>query len=264
MIYQKVLAERDGPLAIVKFNDPANLNAIDSGMRRDFVAAMNQALDDETVRAILITGEGRGFCAGANLKEISGQQSTGAVPDVDVRLRKYVNPMLVRMQDSAKPVVAAVNGAAVGVGCGIALAADIVLVGRSGYFLQSFIRLGVVPDGGSSWSIPRLAGRGRAMAMMMLGDKIDAETAVRWGLAYEMFEDIDLYAAARTMAAKLANGPTFAYGKIKEMVRVSEDNTFAAQLELEATYQKLAFSTADCREGVAAFIEKRAPKFIGQ
>jgi 2-(1,2-epoxy-1,2-dihydrophenyl)acetyl-CoA isomerase len=261
---QRILLERDGPLAIVKFNDPAHLNAFDDVMRVQFAETMNSILDDDGVRAILMTGEGRAFCAGANLKNMFAEQSRGGTPDVGKSLRGGVNPILVRMAASKKPVVAAVNGPAVGVGCGIALAADIVLVGRSGYFFQSFARLGVVPDGGSSWSIPRLAGRGCATAMMMLAEKIDAETALRWGLAYRMYEDAELPSAARAIASKLANGPTLAYGMIKDMVRQSSGNTLAEQLELEATNQKLAFSTADCREGIAAFNEKRDPVFRGE
>lgn len=264
MSHLPVLLERNGPLAIVKFNDPENLNAIDDAMREALVRAMNDVLDDDRIRAILITGEGRAFCAGANLKEMFGEQSNGGLPDVAMKLRDFINPMLLRMARSGKPVVAAVNGAAVGVGCGIALTADIVLVSRSGYFLQSFIRLGVVPDGGSSWSIPRMAGLGRASAMMMLGEKIDAETAVRWGLAYRLFEDAELPDAARTIAMRLANGPTLAYGRIKAMLGCSLDNGFADQLELEARHQKAAFSTDDCQEGIAAFVEKRNARFTGR
>ncbi|WP_260581949.1 enoyl-CoA hydratase-related protein [Sphingopyxis sp. PET50] len=264
MTYRKMLVERDGPLAILTFNDPVHLNAIDMTLRVEFTTAANAALDDPEVRAILITGAGRGFCAGANLKEISGDQGRGVVPDVDARLRKYINPLLVRMAESDKPVVSAVNGAAVGVGCGIALAADIVLVGESGYFLQSFVRLGVVPDGGSSWTIPRLAGRGRAAGMMMLGERIDAARAVDWGLAWRMVPDEQLPRVAREIAGQLANGPTLAYGRIKEMLRKSETNGFADQLELEATRQIQSFETDDCREGVAAFIEKRPARFAGR
>ncbi len=264
MIDRKILLEREGPLAVVKFNDPERLNAMDDTMREQFAVATNQLLDDDGVRAILLTGEGRAFCAGANLNNMFSKQASGTVPDVGTSLRDFINPTLARMRESGKPIVAAVNGAAVGVGCGIALSADIVLVGRSGYFFQSFIRLGVVPDGGSSWIIPRLAGLGRAAAIMILGEKIDAQTAVSWGLAYRMFPDEELREAARAVAARFASGPTLAYGKIKEMLRKSPDNTFGAQLEMEAAFQVEAFSSADCREGIAAFVEKRDPAFIGR
>lgn len=263
MAYAKIVVERDGPLAIVTLNDPLHMNAVDEIMRRDVVAAMNAALDDEGVRAILVTGAGEAFCAGANLRDMSGEYARGVTPDVGHMLRDGVIPLLVRMTEASKPIVAAVNGAAAGVGCGFALAADIVLVGRSGYFLQSFIRLGVVPDGGSSWLIPRLAGRGRAAAMMMLGEKIGAETAVAWGLAHRLFEDAELPSAARAMAMGLANGPTLAYGKLKHLLARSVDSSFAEQLELETACQQASFETADCREGVAAFIERRAPRFTG-
>jgi 2-(1,2-epoxy-1,2-dihydrophenyl)acetyl-CoA isomerase len=260
----RILLERDGPLAIVKFNDPANLNAVDDAMTAQFTQTMMALLDDADVRAILLTGEGRAFCAGANLKEMSGSLAKGKTPDVGGSLRDFINPVLVRMTEAAKPIIAAVNGAAVGVGCGIALAADIVLIGRSGYFLQSFIRLGVVPDGGSSWTIPRLVGGGQAAAMMMLGDKIDAETAVRWGLAYRVYEDGDLLAAARDMSAIIAHGPTAAYAQIKAMLRASAGNSFAEQLSLEARSQVAAFASEDCREGIAAFVERRKPAFKGR
>jgi 2-(1,2-epoxy-1,2-dihydrophenyl)acetyl-CoA isomerase len=260
----KILLEHRGPLSIVTFNDPAHLNALDDLMAEQFAEVMQHQLNDDNVRAVLLTGEGRGFCAGANLKEMFGKQSRGSAPDVGSSLRRFVNPTLERMKESPKPIIAAVNGPAVGVGCGIALSADIVLVGRSGYFFQSFIRLGVVPDGGSSWIIPRLAGYGRAAAMMMLGEKISAEAAVVWGLAYRMFEDAELSGAAHTMAAALAQGPTQAYGKIKKMMRMSVVNGFAEQLELEAACQVEAFSSEDCREGIAAFVEERDPDFKGR
>jgi 2-(1,2-epoxy-1,2-dihydrophenyl)acetyl-CoA isomerase len=261
---RKILLERRGPLSIVTFNDPAHLNALDDLMAEQFSEVMQRQLEDENVRAVLLTGEGAAFCAGANLKEMFSKQSRDGVPDVGFSLRNLVNPTLVRMKESSKPIIAAVNGAAVGVGCGIALSADIVLAGRSGYFFQSFIRLGVVPDGGSSWIIPRLAGCGRATAMMMLGEKIGAETAVAWGLAYRMFEDTELMNAAHTIAARLAHGPTQAYGKIKKMMYMSAANSFAEQLELEAACQVEAFSSQDCREGIAAFVGKREPVFKGR
>lgn len=264
MSANRVLLERDGPLAVVRFNDPVHMNAMDEGLCDEWSGVMAGLLDDDGVRAVLLTGAGNAFCAGANLKAMSRQQAGGEAPDVGRALRHTLNPVLQRMLTSQKPIIAAVNGAAVGVGCGIALAADIVLVGRSGYFFQSFIRLGVVPDGGSSWTIPRLAGAGRAAAMMMLGEKIDAETAVSWGLAYRLHDDAALYPAAHALSVKLANGPTLAYGRIKQMLAASRDNSFAAQLELEAENQVASFATADCREGISAFVEKREARFAGR
>src|ERR1700743_1173418 len=178
MDHGKILLERQDALAILRFNDPDRLNAMDDAMCRQFADAMNTQLDDGGVRAILMTGEGRGFCAGADLKNMSKEQSRGKTPAAGTNLRDLITPVLVRMRESAKPIVAAVNGPAVGVGCGIALASDIVLGARSGYVLPSFVSLGVVPDGGSSWIIPRLARYGRAAAMMLLGEKIGAQTAV--------------------------------------------------------------------------------------
>lgn len=264
MTNERILLKRDGALAIVRFSNPGAMNAMDKVMCREFLQVMDEALDNQGIRAILLTGEGNAFCAGAQLKEMSALQSAGETPDVGESLSRYINPVLVRMVEGPKPIVAAVNGAAVGVGCGIALAADIVLVGRSGYFLQSFVRLGVVPDGGSTWSLPRLAGRGRAAAAMMLGDRIDAETAIRWGLAYRVFEDAALPDAARQIGQRLAQGPTLALGRIKDLLSRSEDSKLEAQLALETDHQRAAFASQDCREGIAAFVEKRAPVFHGE
>jgi len=259
MTFERVILERDGALAVVTLNDPERLNAIDKPMLDELVTVMNSVLGDEGVRAVAITGAGRAFCSGANLAAVS----QGAMPDVGGMLRDSVSPLLMRMKEARKPVIAAVNGAAAGVGCGLALAADIVLIARSGYFFQSFTRVGLVPDGGSSWIIPRLAGTGRAMAMMMLGDKIGALDAVAWGLAYRWYEDGDLALAARDLAKGLANGPTLAYAGLKQMLAASPCNSFAEQLELEAVCQQRVLDTADCREGIAAFVEKRRARFTG-
>lgn len=258
-----ITLERDGALAIVSFDDPESMNAMSGRMCDAFAETMDDVLTDRGVRAVLLTGAGAAFCAGANLKEMLAVQDAGGVFDVGGKLRDAMNPTLANMVTAPKPIVAAVNGAAVGVGCGVALAADIVLVGRSGYFLQSFARLGAVPDGGSSWLIPRLAGRGRAAAMMLLGERIGAEQAVAWGLAHEMLEDEALLPAAHAMALRFANGPTGAYARIKTMLALSAGNSFAAQLALEAEKQVAAFDSADCREGIAAFAARRAPVFTG-
>lgn len=263
MPYAKMLVEREGALATLKLNDPAQMNAIDETMRVELIEAMSGLLDDDAVRAILITGVGDGFCAGANLREFARDLARGAKPDVSLKLRGGINELLRRMVTSPKPIVAAVNGAAAGFGCGLALAADIVLVGRSGYFVQSFVRLGATPDGGSSWFLPRLVGRGRATAMMMLGEKITADKAVEWGLAYRVFNDGELLRAGRDMAAALADGPTLAYGHIKALVSESFSNTLAGQLECETVHQEAAFATADCEEGIVAFVERRRPAFRG-
>lgn len=267
MEYETLTVERDGPLATLTLNRPARLNAMSGAMTYDLPAAMNALLDDESVRAILLTGAGRGFCAGADLKDIhAGNQNAGREQrgDGGASLRDRINPMLVRMATAPKPIIAAVNGPAAGVGCGLALAADIVLAARSAVFLQAFVRLGVVPDGGSSWILPRLIGRERAAAMMLLGEEVRAETAHAWGMVHQLFDDAELMPKARALATRMANGPTRAYASIKRMIAASTENDLPRQLALEAECQDAAFRTADSREGVAAFVEKRAAKFQGR
>ncbi|WP_178130617.1 enoyl-CoA hydratase-related protein [Reyranella sp. CPCC 100927] len=265
MTYETLLLERDGPLATLTLNRPTRLNAMSGVMAQELPAAMNQLLGDDGVRAILLTGAGRGFCAGADLKDMHARNQDGtARAQGGDNLRKTVNPMLLRMAAAPKPIIAAVNGPAAGFGCGLALAADIVLAARSANFLQAFVRLGVVPDGGSSWLLPRLIGRSRSSAMMLLGEKIPAETAAQWGLIHQVLDDDALMPAARALALKMANGPTLAYAAIKRMIQVSTTNDFAAQLALEAGNQDAAFETADFREGVAAFNEGREAKFAGR
>ncbi|WP_439817170.1 enoyl-CoA hydratase-related protein [Zavarzinia sp. CC-PAN008] len=265
--YETLLVERDGPLAIVTLNRPDRLNAMSGAMMKDLPAAFDALMADAEVRAILLTGAGRGFCSGADLKDMDegnkdpAKKARGEGGD---GLRGYINPMLERLARAEKPVIAAVNGPAAGVGCGLALVADIVIAARSASFLQAFIRLGVVPDGGSSWTLPRLAGKARATAMMLLGEKISADQAADWGLIYQVVDDNQLMPTAHAIAMKMANGPTWAYGAIKRMIDASTSNDFATQLALEASTQDQAFRTEDSKEGVAAFVEKRTAQFKGR
>ena len=259
-----IIVEHCDALAIVRFNRPERLNALDDGMLGEWVAAMNTALASSAVRAVLMTWLGRAFCSGADLKDMFAEQKAGQAPDVGAKLGVSVNPVLVRMREADKRIIAAVNGPAVGVGCGIALAADIVLAARSAYFQQSFIRLGVVPDGGSSWLLSRLFGQGRGLSMMMRGDRVDADRALAWGMVDEVYREDALAPAAMELARAMAQGPTKAYAAIKRMARASAANTFSAQLDVEAVFQQEAFQTSDCVEGIAAFVEKRSPRFTGE
>jgi 2-(1,2-epoxy-1,2-dihydrophenyl)acetyl-CoA isomerase len=268
MTYSTLLVERDGPLAIVTLNRPERLNAMNGAMARELPRAMNALVSDDHVRAILLTGEGRGFCAGADLKEVApagkGSGAASAPGRLGDTLRDHVNPMLLQMASASKPIISAVNGPAAGFGCGLALAADIVLAARSATFLQAFVRLGLVPDGGSSWTLPRLIGRGRAAAMMLLGEELSASTACEWGLVHQVFEDDALLLAARELAFRMSEGPTGAYAAIKRLIHGSFRDDLAAQLALEAQYQDAAAETLDFQEGVHAFLERRSGKFLGR
>lgn len=180
-------------------------------------------------------------------------------------LQHYLNPMLVRMAEAAKPIVTAVNGPAAGIGCGIALVGDIVLAGRSAQFVQAFVRLGAVPNGGSSWTLPRLVGRARATAMMLLlGEPVSAGQALEWGMIHSLHEDDALMPAALAIAEQFANGPTRAYAAMKSMFVASTANTLETQLAMEAECQHAAFRPPDFAEGVAVFVQKRPMAFTGQ
>ena len=259
-----IVVERSGALGVLTLNRPDRLNAIDSAMTGALVAGMNELLNDDAVRAVLISGAGRAFCAGTDLNEAQARQSSPNAGRGGDALRDHFNPLIMRMVTAPKPIVAAINGPAAGVGCALALAADIVLAARSATFIQAFVRIGAVPDAGSSWLLPRLAGRSRAMAMMMLGEPISAERAVQWGIVHELHDDDVLASEAHILATRLSNGPTLAYAAVKRLVAGGTSGELEAHLWLEAAEQDAAFDTLDHREGVAAYSERRSPKFIAR
>ena len=225
--------------------------------------ALERAADEPGIRALLLTGAGRGFCAGQDLSE--RDVSPGAAPiDLSVSLGSYYNPLVRRLRELPKPVVCAVNGVAAGAGANLALACDIVLAGRSAFFIESFSKIGLVPDAGGTWFLPRLVGSARAMGLALLGEKLTAEQAAQWGLIWKVVEDAKLLDEALALAKSLANGPTKGYGLIKKAMHASFGNSLDAQLDLERDLQRDAGHSEDYREGVSAFKEKRAPRFKGK
>jgi 2-(1,2-epoxy-1,2-dihydrophenyl)acetyl-CoA isomerase len=214
------------------------------------------------VRAVLLTGAGRGFCAGQDLSERN--VAADAPIDLSVSLGSHYNPLVRRLRELPKPVVCAVNGVAAGAGANIALACDLVIAARSASFVQSFARLGLVPDSGGTWLLPRLLGQARAMGLALLGEKLPAEQAQEWGLIWKAVDDDELMPFARQMATALAEGPTRGYGLLKKAFNASWGNSLDAQLDLERDLQREAGLTQDYREGVAAFMQKRKPEYKGK
>ena len=258
-----VLVSFDSGVLQVTLNRPDKLNAFVPDMHRELRAALERAKDDAAIRAVLLTGAGRGFCAGQDLSE--RDVSPGAAPiDLSVSLGSYYNPLVRRLRELPKPVVCAVNGVAAGAGANLALACDIVLAGRSASFMQSFSRIGLVPDAGGTWILPRLVGKARAMGLALLGEKLSAEQAAQWGLIWKVVEDDVLFSEGIQLAKQLAEGPTRGYGLIKKAMHASSGNSLDAQLELERDLQREAGYSEDYREGVTAFKEKRTPRFKGK
>lgn len=257
-----VLVTEDGPLRVITLNRPDKLNAFTTEMHLAFRAALESARDDAACRAILLTGAGRGFCAGQDLG--ARDPAKGEVPDLGETLRNFFNPNIRLIRDMAKPTIAAVNGAAAGAGANIALACDIVLAARSAKFLQAFSRIGLIPDAGGSWALTRLVGPARARGLAMLAEPLPAETAAEWGLIWKAVDDDSLMTEAREMADGLANGPTTGLALTKQAILAAATNPLDAQLDLEADLQARAGATDDYREGVTAFLEKRPPRFTGR
>ena len=257
-----VLVTMDGPLRVITLNRPDKLNAFNEEMHLAFRAALQSARDDDTCRAVLLTGAGRGFCAGQDLGD--RDPSRGEVPNLGETLRNFFNPNIRLIRDMPKPAIAAVNGAAAGAGANIALACDVVLAARSAKFLQAFARIGLIPDAGGSWALTRLVGPARARALAMLAEPLPAETAADWGLIWKAVDDDMLMAEALDMAGKLANGPTTGLALTKQAILAAATNTLEEQLELEAELQARAGASDDYQEGVTAFLEKRPPRFTGR
>lgn len=260
--YKTIRIERTGAVAKITLNRPERLNACPPEMADELFAAIRDLGD---ARALLITGEGRAFCSGADLAGGRGGDSSISGGDRSFTvLQQSYNPMITALWNLPIPVVTAVNGPAAGIGCSIALAGDFVISGKKGYFLQAFVNIGLVPDGGSSWMLPRLVGLAQATRMMMLGEKIFGEEAERIGLITKCVEDDALEAEAMAVAEKLASGPTVALARMKTNLRVGLQGDMNTALQLEAEGQRIASSTEDAREGGKSFLEKRKPVFKGR
>ena len=256
-----VLVEHRHGYQLITLNRPERLNAFNAAQHAALAAALAAAEADPDCRAVLLTGAGRGFCAGQDLAD---RDPAGGVPDLGQTLDTLYNPLVARLRALPKPVVCAVNGVAAGAGANIALACDIVLAGRSARFIQAFAAIGLIPDSGGTWWLTRFLGEARAKALAMTAEPIGAETAAAWGLIWRAVDDDALLDQAAALAAKLAAGPTQAYARIKQAIQAAEQNTLSAQLDLERDLQREAGRTDDYREGVRAFLEKRPPRFSGR
>lgn len=256
----KVLSERRGPIAILTLNNPQQLNALDAALMADLGIALDSVQNDPSVRAIILSGAGRGFCSGAKFGGDTFDKGEG----VGALMRASINPLIEKIRLSPIPVVTAVNGPAAGAGVGIALAGDIVVAAKSARFILSFVRLGAVLDGGTSLFLQRSIGTARARALALLGEPLDAETAERWGLIWKCVDDDDLHNEAFGIAQKLADGPPIAVRLIKGQLESGWSAELGTTLDSEASAQMRAFVTDDLREGAAAFVEKRSPRFLGR
>jgi 2-(1,2-epoxy-1,2-dihydrophenyl)acetyl-CoA isomerase len=257
-----ILVSQEAGVLSVTLNRPDKLNAFNPEMHQLLRKALERARDEAEVRAVLLTGAGRGFCAGQDLSERNVSVETPL--DLSVSLGSYYNPLVRRMRELPKPIVCAVNGVAAGAGANIALACDLVIAARSASFVQSFARLGLVPDSGGTWFLPRLLGNARATGLALLGDKLSAEQAEQWGLIWRVVEDDKLLKEAMELAQVLAEGPTKGYGLVKKALNAAWGNSLDAQLDLERDLQREAGLTHDYREGVAAFMQKRKPQYKGK
>ena len=262
----------NGAVATITLNRPQRLNAAPPQMFAEIHQVLD-ALPGLGARALLMTGEGRAFCSGADLQAhaqaavvppAEGQPTASRGERSYKALTETYSPALLALAKLGIPVVTAVNGAAAGIGCSLALAGDFTLAGKSAYFLQAFVNIGLVPDGGSSWMLARLVGKARATEMMMLGERISAEKAETWGLIYRAVEDADLQAEAMALAQRLANGPTVALGLMRQGLAGALEQSHADALHAEAKHQRIAASSADASEGGQAFLQRRKAAFRGK
>jgi len=257
-----LLAIADG-VATITLNRPDRLNSFTAAMHDELREALSEVADDASVRCLLLTGAGRGFCAGQDLSDRAVAPGTQG-PDLGASIETNYNPLVRSLRALRMPVICAVNGVAAGAGANLALACDIVLAARSASFIQAFCKIGLIPDSGGTWTLPRLVGHARAMGLAMLGDKVGAEQAEAWGMIWKAVDDDRLAEESLALARHLATQPTHGLALIKQAMNASSTNDLDTQLDLERDLQREAGHSNDYREGVAAFVAKRAPRFEGK
>ncbi len=263
MNFETIEFDVENGVARLTLNRPDKLNSFNAQMHDEVREAMKTVIGDEGVRCLLLSGNGRGFCAGQDLSD-RNVAPDAEVPDLGESLEQRYNPLVRSLASLEKPVVCAVNGVAAGAGANLALACDIVLAAESAKFIQSFCNIGLVPDSGGSWILPRLVGHARALGLAMLGDRLSARDAEQWGLIWKCVADDELAAESDQLARHLATRPTRGLGLIKRAMAASSTHSLDQQLDLERDLQRLAGRSEDYREGVAAFMQKRDPEFSGR
>lgn len=257
-----VLDEVQHGVLCLTLNRPEKLNSFNEDMHLALRAQIERAHDDAAIRAVLLTGAGRGFCAGQDLGDRDPRKG-GPTPDLGHTLDTFYNPTLRLIRALEKPVICAVNGVAAGAGANIALACDIVLAAQSARFIQAFSKIGLIPDAGGSWSLPRILGEPRAKALALTAEPVSAETAAEWGMIWKALPDDTLMEEATALATRLAAGPTQGLGLTKRLIQAAATNSLDEQLDMERDLQRTAGRSADYAEGVAAFLDKRKPEFKG-
>ena len=263
--YDNIEFEVDGGVAILKLNRPDSLNSFNAAMHAEVQEALAVAADHKKVRALVLTGKGRGFCAGQDLSDAAvAPDAQGNMPDLGDAVGNYYNPLIRRLTTLEKPIICAVNGVAAGAGANIALACDIVIAARGASFIESFAKLGLIPDSGGTWILPRLVGMARAKGLAMLGPKISAEQACDWGMIWQVVDDDALLSTALALAEQMATQPTRGFAFTKQAFNASASHSLDEQLELEKELMRLAGKTDDYKEGVLAFSEKRTPLYKGK
>ncbi|MGF6780677.1 2-(1,2-epoxy-1,2-dihydrophenyl)acetyl-CoA isomerase PaaG [Paraburkholderia sp. GAS334] len=263
MSYEAIRVELDAPsrVATVTLNRPDKLNSFTRAMHKELSSALDE-VEAAGARALVLTGAGRGFCAGQDLADLDF--TPGAMTDLGGLIDEHFNPLIRRLQALPLPVIAAVNGTAAGAGANLALACDLVIAARSASFIQAFVKIGLVPDSGGTWFLPQRVGMARALGLAITGDKLSAEKAESWGLIWQVVNDADLKDAAGKLATQLAQQPTRAIAAIKRAMREGATQTLDAQLDLERDLQSKLGASHDYEEGVRAFMEKRAARFEGR
>jgi 2-(1,2-epoxy-1,2-dihydrophenyl)acetyl-CoA isomerase len=263
MSYRTILIESAAGVARLTLNRPERLNSFNVEMHEEVRAALASVREDASCRVLILTGAGRGFCAGQDLSDRAVAPGGGAT-DLGASIEQRYKPLVLALRSLPLPVIAAVNGVAAGAGANLALACDLVIAARSASFVQSFAKLGLVPDSGGTWLLPRLVGRARAIGLAFLGDKLGAEQAEEWGLIWRCVADEEFPAVVSELAQRLAAAPTLGLARIKEAIYSSGERSLAAQLDIERDCQSELGYSRDYAEGVAAFMEKRTPNFIGR